>query len=397
MTDVDSRLHVLMLLDSSYPPLQGGGTEMQVRTLARGLRKRGHRVTVFAPVVPPAGNGHVARVDGCPAFRLPFPALKFVGGLWLMARLFLFLFSRRHRYDVWHVHSPRRLGAVAALLGSWLSKPRVMVKVASATELVSGTLSPHPNWIGRFQYFCLKRADAWQAISQRIARGIAGRGIPGERIAAVPNAVDITRFQPMVRESAGPVRFLFIGRLVRPKNLFRLLDAFAMLIRTHPQAHLRIVGGGPQEAALKQHAAKLGLGDSAVEFTGHRSDVETLLAEADVGVLPSTVEGLSNTLLECMASALPMVASRISGSEDLVRPGVNGWLFEPHDVEGLAACLREAASLSPAQRRAFGEQARTTIEHYASLDSVLDRILTLYRGRKTPRPAAVANTVSEGV
>lgn len=389
----ERKLHVLMLLDSSYPPLQGGGTEMQVRTLARGLRRRGHRVTVFAPVVPPAGDRMVARVDRVPAFRLPFPNWRFIGGVWLMVRLFLFLLSRRDRYDVWHVHSPRRLGAVAALLGSRLGKPQVVVKVASSTELVTGTLSPKPNWIGRFQYFCLKRANAWQAISQRIAHGIAARGIPGERIAAVPNAVDVGRFRPVVQQTPGPVRFLFIGRLIRAKNLFRLLEAFAELVRTHPHAHLRIVGGGPQEAALKQHAKQLALG-SSVEFTGHRSDVETLLSEADVGVLPSEVEGLSNTLLECMASALPMVASRISGSEDLVRPGVNGWLFEPEDVQGLAACLREAADLSPEQRRELGAQARMTIESYASLDSVLDRILTLYRGKPVPVRAAAA--VSEG-
>lgn len=395
MAHAESRLHVLMLLDSSYPPLQGGGTEMQVRTLARALRRRGHRVTVFAPLVPPAGDRLVTRVDRTPTFRLPFPAIRIIGGLWLMTRLFLFLLSRRHRYDVWHVHSPRRLGAVAALVGSRARRPRVVVKVASAAELVDGTLAARPDWIGRFQYFCLKRANVWQAISQRIARGIAERGISSSRIAAVPNAVDVVRFRPIERMSQGPVRFLFIGRLVTPKNLFRLLDAFALLLATHPHAHLRIVGGGPLETALKQHAAALGLGAS-VEFTGHRSDVETLLAEADVGVLPSTVEGLSNTLLECMASALPMIASRVSGSEDLVRPGVNGWLFEPEDVQGLAECLRAAASLSPDERRVLGRHARMTIEQYASLDSVLDRILGLYRGDDTPATTAPA-TVSEGI
>lgn len=388
MTDA-SRLHVLMILDSSYPPLQGGGTEAQVRTLARGLRRRGHRVTVFAPVVPPAGDRFVARVDGTPAFRLPFPDIHILGGLWLMVRLALFLFSRRDRYDVWHVHSPRRLGAVAALLGSRLRGPQVVVKVASATELETGTLSPKPSWVGRFQYFCLKHANAWQAISQRIARGIAARGIPAERIAAVPNACDVTRFRPAARDSAGPVRFLFVGRLIRAKNLPRLLDAFAVLLRTHPQAQLRIVGGGPQDEILRAHAARLGL-DSSVEFTGHRNDVETLIADADVGVLPSLVEGLSNTLLECMASGLPMVASRISGSEDLVKPGVNGWLFDPEDTAGLAAALRAAAEQTVAQRRGYGMQARATVEQTCGLDSVLDRVLTLYRGKRLPVNAAMS-------
>ncbi|GHA74682.1 glycosyltransferase family 4 protein [Cognatilysobacter bugurensis] len=394
MTD-GPRLHVLMILDSSYPPLQGGGTEAQVRTLARGLRARGHRVTVFAPVVPPAGNGNVARVDGTPAFRLPFPNIHFIGGLWLMARLALFLYAHRHHYDVWHVHSPRRLGAVAALLGSRLRGPQVVVKVASATELETGTLSPKPNWIGRFQYFCLKRANAWQAISQRICRGIAARGIPADRIAAVPNACDVTRFRPSERASEGPIRFLYVGRLIRCKNLPRLLDAFAELLKTHPSAQLRIVGGGSQDAPLREHAARLNL-QNRVEFTGHRNDVEALIADADIGVLPSLVEGLSNTLLECMASGLPMVASRISGSEDMVKPGVNGWLFDPEDTAGLTAALRAAADQTAAQRREYGVQARATIEQTCGLDSVLDRILTLYRGKRIPVNAAMS-TAREGV
>ncbi len=395
MADTGPSLHVLMVLDGTYPPLQGGGTELQVRTLAKALRRRGHRVTVFAPIVPAAGDRLVTRIDRVPVVRLRFPSIHVLGGLWLMLRFAMFLFSRRGRYDAWHVHSPRRLGAVAAFLGSKFSKPQVVVKVASATEFMTGTLAPNPKLVNRFLYGGLRRAHAWQAISQRIADGITKRGIPQDRIAAVPNAVDTSRFQPLTRELRAGVRFLFIGRLVSPKNLFRLLDAFAIARQRHPDAHLRIVGGGPLDAQLKQHAAGLGLGDS-VEFTGHRSDVEALLADADVGVLPSTVEGLSNTLLECMASGLPMIASRISGSEDLVRTGVNGWLFEPLDVEGLARCLEEAAALSPQQRHELGEEARNMIERYASLDSVLNRMLGLYRGRPAIVPAPEA-AVTGGV
>lgn len=395
MTDAGPSLHVLMLLDSAYPPLQGGGTEGQVRTLARGLRRRGHRVTVVAPLIRAGSQQRVARVDGVPVVRLPYPNVHLLGGVWLMIRLFLFLLSRRNRYDVWHVHSPRRLGAVAALLGSRLEKPQVVVKVASATELDTGTLASRPSLLGRSLYLCLRRADAWQAISLRIANGLAARGIPLHRIAAIPNAVDTTRFRPTPPTAGEHPRFLFIGRLVTAKNLSTLLEAFAALLRTHPHAHLRIVGGGPLETSLKQRAHTLGIA-SSVEFTGHRQDVERLLAEADIGVLPSSVEGLSNTLLECMASGLPMIASRVSGSEDLVRTGVNGWLFEPDDCKGLTQCLVEAAALSPQQRRELGAEARATIERYASLDSVLERILTLYRGTPMPAPTATP-AASEGI
>lgn len=381
-------LHVLMLLGSFYPPPQGGGTQMQVRLLAKALRKRGHRVTVLAPLVHP-GERRVDRLDGVPICRLPYPRLRFLGGAWLTARLCLFLLSRRNRYDAWHVHSPRLFGAVAALLGSYCGKPVVVVKVASADEFDTGTLSQRPSLRGRVLYACLKRADAWQAISGRIAGALAARGIPEARIAAIPNAVDVDRFSQATRPDRHPPRFLFIGRLVAPKNLFLLLDAFAALLRSHPDAQLRIVGGGPLAAALRQRAHVLGI-EHGVEFTGHRGDIDALLVDADFGVLPSSFEGLSNVLLECMASGLPVIASRVSGSEDLVHVGKNGWLFEPDDVGQLTACLIEATNLSPRQRQEFGAQARTTIERHASLDSVLEQITRVYRRRANPRACAAS-------
>lgn len=393
MTEDAPSLHVLMLLDAAYPPALGGGTEMQVRTLAVALRNRGHRVTVLAPLIDPKSQSRIGRVDGTPVCRLPYPRLQIVGGLWLMLRLAALLWSRRGRYDAWHVHSPRRLGAVAAALGYFVD-PEVVIKIASATEFERGTLALHPTPFKRLLFHSLRHADAWQAISQRIATTLAARGIPRERIAAIPNAVDTDRFRPRAHVEAGHRRFLFVGRLVPAKDLFTLLEAFAELLQHHPQANLRLVGGGPLETELKRAARMLGI-DARIEFAGYRSDVESLLAEADVGVLPSVVEGLSNTLLECMASGLPMIASRVSGSEDLVRPGANGWLFEPGDRTGLADCLAAAVVLPPSQLRAYGAHARATIERYASVNSVVDRMIHLYRGNSPPAVTS-GSAASEG-
>lgn len=377
-------LHVLMLLNSCYPPPQGGGTQMQVRVLAKALRMRGHKVTVVAPLTDARTQRRVERIDGVPVCRLAFPRMKLVGTAWVLFRLSLFLLRRRNRYDAWHVHSPRLFGAVAALLGSALRKPAVVVKVASALELELGTLSVNPSLWSRAQYLCLRRADAWQAISHRIAEGIAATGIPAQRIAAIPNAVDTDRFCPTPRvPAAGRPRFVFVGRLVEVKNLPMLLQGFATLLQFHPRSHLRIVGTGPLEDALKQQCLTLGISEQ-VEFAGHCRQVERLIADADFGVLPSSTEGLSNTLLECMACGLPMIASRVSGSEDLVRPGGNGWLFEPGDMGGLVRCLVEAASLSPQQRLQLGCESRATIERHASLDSVVERLVALYRGSAPP-------------
>lgn len=394
MTNESSPLHVLMILDAAYPPPLGGGTEMQVRTLAAALRVRGHRVTVLAELIDKRSQKSIGRVDRSPVCRLRYPRIRLIGGLWLMLRLAGFLWARRSRYDAWHVHSPRRLGAVAALVGHFLVKPRVVVKVASATEFERGTLSGQPNLLNRLLYHCLRRADAWQAISQRIAGGLVARGIPRERVASIPNAVDTNRFQYLRHASVNRMRFLFLGRMVPAKDLFVLLHAFSELLLQRPQASLRLVGGGPLEGELKQLAQTLGIADR-VDFAGYRTDVESVIAEADIGVLPSVVEGLSNTLLECMACGLPMVASRVSGSEDVVIPGSNGWLFAPGNRAELVGCLMLAADMPSIELRAYGDEARSTIERYASLASVVERMICLYR-RKVALGGVAASTANEG-
>ena len=378
-THHSTSVHVLMLLDSTYPKSIGGGTEAQLGKLAKALRARRQRVTIVTPLLAAQPSlARIERVDGVPVCRLAFPRVRLLGGALLSLRLALFLWSRRGRYDAWHAHFAHHFGAVAALLGQ-CSRTPVIVKVAGATELERGTLSPDASLVSRLAYRCLLRATAWQAISQRIAAVLSARGIPRDRIAAVPNAIDTAPFRAIARDATGGARFLFVGRLVPEKNLGTLLEAFRQVSRSHPEARLRIVGTGRLETSLRQRARDLGIADS-VEFCGHRDDVQALLSQADFGVLPSRIEGLSNVLLECMASGLPMVASRISGNEDLVRPGENGWLFEPDDGDALARCMAEAIELPIEARIAMGACARATVERHAGVDSVLERLLPLYRG-----------------
>lgn len=383
-------LHVLMVLESAFPVQRGGGAESQVRTLAGALRAHHQKVTVLTPLTPRGPQQRIGRVDGVPVVRLPYPRIRLLGGPWLWLRTAGFLYARRRRYDVWHVHIAHYLGAVCALLGPWLRVP-VVVKVSGWWELDRGTLVKRAwplAWLARR---CLLRATAWQSISQRITTALIARGVPAARIVALPNAVDTARFSAIHRsQSDSGARFVFVGRLVPEKGLHTLIDAFALLLHHCSDAHLRIVGSGPLLATLTQQAQHLGIA-AQIEFAGHREDVETLMAEADFGVLPSHIEGLSNTLLECMAAGLPMLASRVSGSEDLVRDEVNGWLFEPGDCKGLTRALLAAAALPPAARDAMGQRARDSVARHASLDSVLDRLTQLYRnGGVVDRLAASA-------
>ena len=184
---------------------------------------------------------------------------------------------------------------------------------------------------------------------------------------------------------------MFVGRLVPEKGLDTLLHAFAAASAADQSATLQVVGSGPLAESLANIAQSLGIADR-VEFSGHRDDVVAALCGADIGVLPSRIEGLSNTLLECMSSGMPVVATRISGNEDFVRPGENGWLCEAGDQHGLAACLASAMLLAPDELAAMGERARRCVTQQAGLDVVLDQLLKLYR--QVPVPAIAAVTVT---
>lgn len=378
---MSTRMHVLMVLESSYPAPRGGGAEGQVRTLARGLRARGQRVTVLAPMLARGPQQTVGRVDGVPVCRLPYPHIRVVGTFWLWAVAAHFLWRRRHRYDAWHVHIAHHLAGLCAILGQLLDK-RVLTKVAGSWELENGTLAPSPKPLDRIAGYGLRHTETWQAISRRMAATLASRGIPPARIAAVPNAVDTDRFAHLHPPHDTAARFLFIGRLEPEKCLDGLLDAFAAVVPRHPEAFLRIVGTGRLRGELEQQARDLRI-EQWVEFAGHHDDVTVDLAWANISVLCSRIEGLSNTLLESMASGLPMVASRISGNEDFVRDGENGWLFEAGDAVGLARALDCAAATPSPQRRLMGEEARVTVRRQAGIDQVVTRLLTIYSGERT--------------
>ncbi|MBS0514181.1 MAG: glycosyltransferase [Proteobacteria bacterium] len=390
-------LRVLMVLDSCYPAVGGGGAESQVRTLALHLKRIGQRATILTPRVPHGRQVTIERIEGIPVVRIRYPFVRGIGSLVLWARFVTFLSVHGRRYDAWHAHIAHYLAALAAVVGAMLGKP-VVLKVSGWWELKRGVLDPQKGLLAALARRGLRKASAVQAISRRIGAELAHNGFPAERIVALPNAVDTSRFGATrpPRNDAAPT-FLFVGRLVAEKGLDTLFGAWADAFGTSAKARLLLVGDGALREPLLAQAKTSGIA-AQIEFLGHRSNVEEFAAAADIGVLPSTIEGLSNSLLEFMASGLPTIASRVSGSEDMVIPGNNGWLFDVGDRTQLAHCLLEAASMDRTRLRQLGAAARARIAHVAGLDNVVGKLLALYRGTRPAElcDAAVVEPTSPG-
>ena len=372
-----SRLRILMVLESVFP--RGGGAESQVRTLARLLRKRGHSVTVLTPRVPTAvPQARVQRLDGFAVCRIDYPKIRGIGTLVLWLRVLAFLRRHGRHYDAWHVHIAHYLGAITCWQGARTGKP-VIVKISGWWELERGLLRKRGGLISAIGKRLLHRATTVQAISHRIELELAAQNFPAGSIVAIPNAIDTSRFpsRPMPG-TAEPVRVVFLGRLVPEKDLDGLFEAWRIAFPEAGGARLLMVGSGRCEQSLRALADKLGI-TGQIEFIGHQDDVTPYLQDVDVGVLPSLIEGLSNTMLEFMASCIPVIASRVSGSEDFIVDERNGWLFAPGDRAELARKLLHAVALGRQKLFAMGQQARADVEALAGADVVVDRLLSLYR------------------
>jgi glycosyltransferase involved in cell wall biosynthesis len=193
-------------------------------------------------------------------------------------------------------------------------------------------------------------------VSEDVHRHALALGVPAEKLVTVPNGVDAARFQPAERPVRETPVVLSVGRLIFNKGLHFLIEAAAQLRDSGLSFHVQLAGDGPMEGKLRQQVADRGLEDT-VTFLGRRDNVESLLGEADIFVRPSLSEGMSLAVLEAMAAGLPLVATDVSGTRQLIQDGVNGLIARPGVVEDLTAALARLLP-DPHLRAEFGANAR---------------------------------------
>lgn len=395
---VDTRKpRILMVLESVYPTSGGGGAENQVRTLANYFTADGSHVAIVTPMTPDSTAREWDTIDGIDVRRIPYPRVRMFGGLVLSVRLIWHLLTQRRNYDVIHAHIAHNMAAISALMGRLLGKT-VVVKFTGWMELETGVLAPHRNGlVSVFRRFALRRAHHVQATSHAIRRRLLERGFRERRVHVIPNAVDMKRFsaandEDMRRSDVMPLTGIYSGRFVPVKALDILLDAWIAAFPPDAPVRLLLVGDGELKAELEDRIRKAGR-TVQIQLPGPQNAVETLLSQADFGVLVSLHEGLSNTLLEYMAAGLPVLGTRISGTEDLIENGTHGWLVPPGDKAALVECLRDIARIDRPQIHAMGRVARERVRWYASIETVTQQLEQLYQsGNYGPSPRGARST-----
>lgn len=220
---------------------------------------------------------------------------------------------------------------------------------------------------------------------------VAQIGVEPSRIRQIYNGVDSQKFRPWRKEDPAPpwqaqfahdqqVIIGTVGRMAAIKDHLTLVRAFVMLIQQHPHlretARLVIVGDGPCRENCEQLLAQAGLSDCAC-LMGERDDVAELMRAMDIFVLPSRGEGISNTILEAMATGLPVLATQVGGNPELVHASVTGRLVPADTPQAMAQALFDY--VNDAQLRAsHGNAGRTIIERQYSLPAMVSAYMQTY-------------------
>lgn len=372
-----------------------GGLGRQAQLLSERLRKEGVELFVIARKMEVSGRAVFS--PSVEVVRVPslFSKHHILEEISLKNILISVVFSlgclavlirRRRSYDLVHFHGASIPLFVTLSFLKWMGK-KVVAKVAAAnlgTE--AGSLSGKYWVAGDLLGGLMKKVDIFIAISEEIKTGLLRDGVPADKVRRIANFIDPSRFhppEPGEKESrkadlgyAGKLLVLFAGRLVPRKGVEFLLKAWQKISSSFPDARLLLLGDGPMLPQLEKMASSLGILETA-RFFGRVDNVDKFLRAADIFVLPSIQEGLSNSLLEAMASGTAVLATRIGGVIDVVEDKVDAILVRPGDAVNMAEELGVLLGDESVRGRCASSAAEK-MDRFYSLESRVEKYITLY-------------------
>jgi teichuronic acid biosynthesis glycosyltransferase TuaC len=384
----------VLVLSSTFPSAQQPTRGVFVRERVRRMARR-CEVVVVAPLPWFPMNGllrgernavlKVEDQDGLRVYHPRFFSLprygKFLDGALYFLSLIRFI-SRLRRgfpFEVIDAHFAFPDGLAATLLARLFNCPVVVTLRGSIVRLSGYRLHrPQLRWV-------LGHADRVTAVSESLKRVAVGLGVSDDRVRVIPNGVDLTVFNPMVRREArklcglseGATILLTVAGLYEGKGQHVVIAALPSLVARYPEALYVIVGsprpGETYQRRLQGAIRKLGL-DRHVLFVGPRPQAELgrWFSAADVSILATQSEGWPNVLLESLACGTPVVATCVGGAPEIVRHGEDGLLVQYGDAAALRDSLRLALE-QPWDRNALVRRAQR-FDWKESVEQALDEL-----------------------
>lgn len=380
---VDRRIRVLRV----FSRLNIGGPSFHVIFLSAGLDARGYETRlVVGKESPREGNlldlasergVAVVMLEGLGRAIRPFDDVRAFRALYRLVR--------EYRPTIVHTHTAK--AGVLGRLAARLAGVPVVVHTYHGHVLrgyFPGFVSAPLRVIERVLN---RMSDAVVTVSESVGHDLERLGVIGARpVRVIPLGLELERLarplpRGLLRPEAGfaddaPLVGI-VGRLVPIKDVGTFLGAAAKVLAAEPRARFSVVGDGDERAQLEAAAAQAGLGDR-VRFHGWQRDTAAVYGDLDVVVNCSRNEGTPVALIEALAAGLPVVATRVGGTPELLEDGKLGLLVEPGDPAALAGAILETLrDLGGARERAKGGQSRILARH--SVSRLLADMDDLYR------------------
>ncbi|MFN0160306.1 MAG: glycosyltransferase family 4 protein [Burkholderiales bacterium] len=346
-----------------------GGQEIRILAEIEGMAARGHALRLACP--PQARIHDEAQRRGIAVDALPIEK-KRLAGAWAM-RAWL----AAHSADVVNTHSSTD-SWLAALACTTLRRAPALVRTRHISAAVPGNAATR--WL--YQSATRTIVTTGTSLKEQLVRD---NGFDAARIVSVPTGIDLGRFVPAtsvesrraVRERLGlpavPLLIGIVATLRSWKGHRYLIDALAQL----PDAHLVIVGDGPQRAALEERASRAGV-SARVSFAGNQADVVPWLQCLDVFALPSYAnEGVPQAILQAGACALPIVTTDAGAIGEVARDGETALVVAKQDAAALAGAIARLAA-DPGLARALGERAAALVRERHGTDVMLDAMQAVF-------------------
>jgi glycosyltransferase involved in cell wall biosynthesis len=367
MKEKNRKIRVAHILRS----LEFGGAEKLVVDLA-GLQKESDRIEPELVCLESLGplHGEAGR-RGLPCILIGSGGVRYLSGIGRMRSHF-----SRTKPDIVHTHN---------FLSHVHAAPAARLAGIPVVHTKHGRAVMSFAWSKRFRRFLYQLADRIVVVSNETGESfLAKSGVAPERVTVIHNGIDTGRFAGVDRNGArqdlringDAIVFGAVSRLDPVKDHLTMIEAFKKISRTCARCLLVIVGDGPERGTIERKVEELGLG-GAVKLEGFSAEVPKYLASFDLFLQPSTEEGLSLTILEAAAAGVPVVASSVGGTGEIIEDGKTGMLVLPQDVEALADVMRRFVE-DPAPFRDMARRARKNVEERFSLAGMAAAYEALY-------------------
>ncbi|MEW6171993.1 MAG: glycosyltransferase family 4 protein [Bacillota bacterium] len=382
----------VLFITGIFPP-DIGGPATYVPVMARALSERGHRVKVLTTSEP----HDMKHNDG----GFPFPVARVNRRLSLWRRtvdLIRQIIRLGRDADVIYANG---MHFEAVLANKFIRQPLVMKIVGDeaweratrkgwTTDGFEDFQNKRQNWPAelnkRLRSWVTRRADRVIVPSEYLKRHVIEWGVPEGNCVVVYNAVEPPKaVAPVVIPLATPVKLVTVGRLVPWKHVDGIIES----LRSLTEAGLVVVGDGPERRRLETTAQSLGV-INRVYFAEQRSKSETqsLIAACDIFVLNSSYEGLPHVVVEAMQLGLPVVATAVGGTPEVIKDGETGLLIPPGDNDALSKALRLLIKDTNLRKR-LAENAQTALNKFsypvmvAETEAAFMKIITDVKGNET--------------